>query len=109
MIEKHTPGPWYVDEDMRPGMSWNRHIHSDRNTTICFMAHSDGKAEEMDEANARLVAAAPDLLEALKACQLELHYCSKQLESEGWTTGSTVTKALESGLVAIAKAEGGAT
>lgn len=54
----------------------------------------------------RLIEAAPDLLEALKACHLELHWCSKQLESEGWTTGSTVTKALESGFAAIAKATG---
>lgn len=56
----------------------------------------------------RLIEAAPDLLEALKACQMELHYCAAQLESEGWTTGSTVKKALALGLEAIAKAEGGA-
>jgi hypothetical protein len=59
-----------------------------------------------DEAN--LIAAAPELLAALKACQLELHYCSLQLCSSGWTQGSTVTAALKAGIDAITKAEGGA-
>jgi hypothetical protein len=62
----HTPGPWFVDEDDRPGMEWNRHIYSGPQLAVCFMAHSDGKAPERDAANARLIAAAPDLLEALQ-------------------------------------------
>jgi len=59
-----------------------------------------------DEAN--LIAAAPELLAALKACQLELHYCSLQLCSSGWSEGVTVTAALKAGIDAITKAEGGA-
>ena len=59
-----------------------------------------------DEAN--LIAAAPELLAALKACQLELHYCSLQLCSSGWTEGATVTAALKAGIDAITKAQGGA-
>lgn len=65
MNSKHTPGPWAVDDDNRPGMEWNRHIVSGDNA-ICFMAHSDGKDPEQDEANARLIAAAPELLEELR-------------------------------------------
>jgi hypothetical protein len=60
----HTPGPWFVDEDDRPGMEWNR--YSGPQLAVCFMAHSDGKAPERDAANARLIAAAPELLEALR-------------------------------------------
>jgi len=69
MTAQHTPGPWFVDEDSRPGMSWNRHIYTktERATAICFMAHSNGRNEAGDRANARLIAAAPDLLEALQA------------------------------------------
>lgn len=66
---KHTLGPWHVDEDTRPGMQWNRHICSDAGTTICFMAHSDGKDEQGDEAKARLIAAAPEMLGMLQWCE----------------------------------------
>lgn len=62
----HTPGPWIPDRDPRIGMEWNIHILDQRGNAICFMAHSDGKAYERDEANAALVAAAPELLEALR-------------------------------------------
>jgi len=64
----HTPGPWIVDQDYRPGMSWNRHIATEAEPffTICFMCHSNGVDEACDEANANLVAAAPDLLSVLR-------------------------------------------
>lgn len=52
-----TPGPWEVDEDDRPGMSWNRHIMSSPDTAVCFMAHSGGVDAKRDEATARLIAA----------------------------------------------------
>jgi len=48
-------------------MEWNVHILDQRGHAICFMAHSDGASPERDEANAALVAAAPDLLAALRA------------------------------------------
>lgn len=69
MEAKHTPGPWFVDLDIRPGMEWNNHIVArDGDLRICFMAHGgeyeDKQAEA--EANARLIAAAPELLAALE-------------------------------------------
>lgn len=72
---KHTPGPWHIDEDPRPGMEWNRHINSAPAMTVCFMAHSDGNAPERDAANARLIAAAPELLEALRAIISDGMHC----------------------------------
>ena len=63
----YMPGPWFVDQDPRPGMQWNREIVADADHTICFMTHSDGHNLKRDKANARLVAAAPELLEALQA------------------------------------------
>jgi hypothetical protein len=60
----HTPGPWIYDIDDRPGMEWNIHIltEADLDKRICFMT-SDGPSED----NARLIAAAPDLLAACEA------------------------------------------
>lgn len=60
---KHTPGPWSVDPDDREGMEWNIHIvaKDDRDMRICFMA-SNGPVE----ANAHLIAAAPDMLAILQ-------------------------------------------
>jgi hypothetical protein len=62
----HTPGPWFVDQDMREGMEWNNHIYGSNGDCVCFMAH-DGNdpSNAIGLANARLIAAAPDLLEAL--------------------------------------------
>jgi len=63
-----TPGPWLVDEDQRPGMQWNRHILSADSAAICFMAH--GRSAAADAANARLIAAAPDLFDVVQALVL---------------------------------------
>jgi len=73
MDTTHTPGPWTPDRDPRRGMEWNVHILDQRGHAICFMAHSDGASPERDEANAALVAAAPDLLAALQG--LDEAYC----------------------------------
>lgn len=61
-------GPWRIDEDRRPGMSWNRHIIDSDDNAVCFMAHSDGKDLVGDLAKAHLITSAPNLLAALEAC-----------------------------------------
>jgi hypothetical protein len=60
----HTPGPWFVREGPR-GRSTDIFSPS-RPDTLATTAFHGWNAEEM-EANAQLIAAAPDLLEALKA------------------------------------------
>ena len=68
MTNAHTPGPWGIDRDIRRGMEWNNHIVDQRRGyAICFMAHSDGQAPERDKANAHLIAAAPELLDAINS------------------------------------------
>ena len=61
MTTKHTPGPWWVDDD--------GFIASGTDETYRTIA--DPRCSDMDsethEANARLIAAAPDLLVALQA------------------------------------------
>jgi len=60
METKHTPGPWYVYQDLKD-FNVSKDI-KDMSWDICQLAN--WSAEE-NEANAHLIAAAPDLLEAL--------------------------------------------
>jgi hypothetical protein len=68
------PGPWRIDRDSRPGMRWNNHVvqEANPNMTVCFMAHDGTRENDRGEANARLVAAAPGLLDACASVWMEL-------------------------------------
>jgi len=74
-IEKaqHTPGPW-VWQDART----MRHLHAPETSRIGLCVsmpkagHKGYRQTPEDEANARLIAAAPDLLDACKAVTAEL-------------------------------------
>jgi hypothetical protein len=58
---QHTAGPWHYD-----GPPHNHIVWSTAADRICFMAHSNGDDPVRDTANARLVAAAPEMLGALE-------------------------------------------
>lgn len=60
MNAKHTPGPWRVGK-LVPAMIFDSHYGDTVATVATFAA-----PESVIAANARLVAAAPELLEALK-------------------------------------------
>lgn len=67
-MDKPTPGPWSFD-----GPDYNIIIWGAKpETRVCFLT-SDGPTK----ANARLIAAAPDLLEALTDCVKRLRSCAK--------------------------------
>ena len=74
LLSRATPGPWSVDPDTRDGMEWNRHIVDYDFNRVCFMAHSGGNSPSTDEANAALIALAPQLaaalIEAMEALQI---------------------------------------
>ena len=72
MSAKHTTGPWIY---AIPGDSF---VASD-NGLICRRpaVSGGGSAPNNWEANARLIAAAPELLEALKACDEAMSYMSE--------------------------------
>ena len=59
---KHTPGPWYVGDD---GNVWRTPTADRTGTNICDMVSSVTIDET--QANGRLIAAAPELLEALES------------------------------------------
>ena len=54
-MSKHTPGPWHVDE------------HNDVSSKERHVATPSFYGDDSDDANANLIAAAPDLLAALLA------------------------------------------
>lgn len=100
MTAKHTPGPWAITRSDASGRPYQ----------IRSLGAKDGPGAIVDvtrwaflnmpsspeaEANARLIAAAPDMLAALKALADE--YNDPALESEG--------PAYRSAIAAIAKAE----
>lgn len=59
-MSNHTPGPWRFTRDHTPGQyGINERIRDRHNSVICNL-HINA------EANARLIAAAPDLLAALQ-------------------------------------------
>jgi hypothetical protein len=66
-MSKHTPGPWTVEEygdDETPALVIHRGETENR---ICFMATPGSHGDPaIIEADAHLIAAAPDLLEALQ-------------------------------------------
>lgn len=83
---QHTPGPWYVD------------IHANIMAGGRLVAFPSVSGPQ--EANARLIAAAPELLEVVKAFRVAW------LSNGFYETGHEVLA--EKALAAIAKATGGA-
>lgn len=72
-IMKHTPGKWNVTrtratEDTHHHEVLARDTEYHREVVICecFPINDDGQIDSESAANARLIAAAPELLEALK-------------------------------------------
>lgn len=101
-VSKHTPGPWTAEYGIRDQFHLPQYQRKD--TSHVILGANDLPIAELRlgniEANARLIAAAPEMLEMLKAA-LRAHkvgFLSQSLHDE-------FTKALEQ---AIAKATGGA-
>jgi len=67
---KHTPGPWHIwENDPKISNSKDYHARISGKDGFC-LAIAYGQTYEEAEANALLIAAAPDLLEACKAAML---------------------------------------
>lgn len=62
-MSQHTPGPWEIDQAIRHGFT----VYSEQSGFIVGYMDEEGRYGAVEsEANARLIAAAPDLLEALE-------------------------------------------
>jgi len=90
---KHTPGPWVVviDDDGNPLSGRPGVFSSDE--LDCGIVHWDGfvqpywrsaRGDKEIHANARLIAAAPDMLEALISARTELEAYELDASGEGY-------------------------
>ena len=105
-MSKHTPGPWFVaynyghmtgvrakNEDIG---RWVAQAWCQTSQPTSADAHA--RQVEQNEANARLIAAAPELLEALQACEMRLTHLAQD--------SHPVIEELKQARAAIAKATG---
>ena len=88
-MSAHTPGPWFLS---REGGHIRYLVRPDAAANICKLHHTGMDPKESD-ANARLIAAAPELLEACRVC-------ATALTKAQWEQGQ------EMAADAIAKVEG---
>ena len=79
MSTQHTPGPWELSEGVyKDGFGTYRRIEQveqfgDVVGSVCIRHEINHTLNEAGEANARLIAAAPDLLEVLEICAMVLN------------------------------------
>ena len=101
----HTPGPWRIGEYVKPirYKQDDLHVLAGQMSIVCSMSAVNWSIDgEKDKANARLIAAAPDLLEALKEALpyvLRAYECAFPNERENEAIADEIR-------AAIAKAEG---
>lgn len=103
---KWTPGPWTWDAAL--DHNWDVQVWSSPNSRVCFVAHDGENGNPTGQANARLIASAPDLYEALAASELvmtALAAISKHM-LEPFVSGAQLTSALVAARAALAKARG---
>ena len=98
-LPRHTAGPWtFQDDSTFSTLGDKRLVAASRiSPGIVF----GGIAET--EANAHLIASAPDLYEALSLCATELYWLKQQVKARD---GGSVDRAHQAALAALRKAEG---
>lgn len=67
-MSKHTAGPWDYTKELQGYYIWQTARECGNNPQRVALA-AWGENAEQEEANARLIAAAPEMLEALRAVQ----------------------------------------
>jgi hypothetical protein len=101
-MSKHTPGPWEIEEHYHFGYRWISGPEHSQLAQVVWCMEDEDRSPEC-EANARLIAAAPELLDVL---ELALRAHGTMLLSDPpqdpWVSWAVEQKAR----AAIAKAKG---
>lgn len=100
MTSKHTPGPWMVGETLR---AESLAVIGDGDSVVCEFPCRLGAAVDAD---ARLIAAAPELLEALEELAAWVNRAIVPEYGLRKPMPENCRKALEASAAAIAKATG---
>lgn len=85
MSEKHTPGPWEV---CCPRNRFDCIRIFSGNRCIAYVGGANRRTD--DDANAALIAAAPDMLAALESIQAELSRAAADARETGYREGSSL-------------------
>ena len=106
-MSKHTAGPWEVNKTNHCVFSIIGGIYH----SICRVSAPTKYADDgTSEANAELIAAAPELLAELKIARRELHACQAVMHLSGYGFDPAYVDGAKSALksidAAIAKTEG---
>jgi hypothetical protein len=104
MTTTHTPGPWIASNvpTIEDGLtSWHVFTPNGKGYVIARTGLSNiGETLAAAQANARLIAAAPDLLDALHDCALVLDSANRHVKG----TCNAFIQVLEKARTALAKA-----
>lgn len=104
----HTPGPWIiVNEDYGQIIRGAETEREDRGTKYKFrdfVASTWGERSEINDVNARLIAAAPELLEALNT--MTNRYCSLVNSGDAGNWNPEEDPEVQQARAVIAKATG---
>lgn len=106
---KHTPGPWGAAA--RQGDDWESVVYvpgTPNEICQCFHTSMSLGGKENCEANAHLIAAAPELLEALKAINAQACSWHEVHHDNPTTQCDSICALIPQMNAAIRKAEGGA-
>lgn len=111
---KHTPGPWLVNVTVAgnlPGKLYAYHITANLSGSvdpICERVAKTERGDEEDRANARLIAAAPDMREALlpmlRGKKEADYYCPDDVAEDHTVLISVSVAELRRAQAALAKA-----
>lgn len=104
--QKHTPGPWLIDEGAEMQEPGFYGAPGDPNGYHAISADGWRVTGFIGEANAKLIAAAPELLEALRKAEFRLAKLVALNDEEPGIASPDDAAALEQVRAAVAKAEG---
>ena len=105
---KHTPGPWTLDEDTYTVLGDGRNVTRVHTVDDFICDGDDAEVAEECAANAALIAAAPDLYEALAVLHTLLDFDDEVAAWVGIVTENPdrINRAFEAARAALRKARG---
>ena len=109
-MSKHTSGPWRANSAMQVVRGWNYSDHVVATVSAQLLWHENrNKEQEEVDANARLIAAAPELYDELRTLALvanSVAYCFEHNPSNFAAALNDMRECAKSACAALAKAKG---